>query len=145
MDRFSVRTTVMALDALWPVGRGLARTLQRSDSIAWAGLAVDTASWREMLIAVRPEIGLIDPVGLQTSPSELIRLTRSASPETKVVLFVPTIEEPEVQRWYDSGAAACVTKSMEPSLIIDVLHSVYSDIFDRGAFSQRASSLSTIG
>lgn len=144
MNRFTARTTVMALDAVWPVGRGLARMLQRSDSIAWAGLAVDTASWREMLIAVRPEIALIDPIGFHISPSELIRLTRGVSPETRVVFFVPTIEEPHVQRWYNCGAAACITKAMEPSLIIDVLHSVHSDIFDRDAFFERASWLSTI-
>jgi len=145
MNRFTARTTVMALDALWPVGRGLARMLQQSESIAWAGLAVDAASWREMLIAVRPEIGLIDPLGFHTRPSELVRLTRSVSPETRIVFFVPTIEEPQVQAWYDCGAAACITKAMETSLIIDVLHSVYSDVFDRAAFSERASWLSTIG
>lgn len=127
-------TTVMALDALWPVGRALARVFQRSDSVSWVGLAVDTTSWREMLIEAQPEIALMDPLGFRESTRELVRLTRAVSPDTKIVMFVPTVAEPLVQRWYDAGADACVAKWMHPDLILDVVAGVREGSFRRREF-----------
>lgn len=124
-------TTVMALDALWPVGRALARVFQRNESISWAGLAVDTASWREMLIAAQPDVALVDPLGFRESSRELVRLTRAVSPDTKIMMFVPTVAEPVVQRWYDAGADACVAKWMHPDLILDVVSQLREGAFDR--------------
>jgi len=124
-------TTVMALDALWPVGRALARVFQRNDSIHWSGLAIDTESWREMLLAFQPDIALIDPLGFRQSTSQLVHLTRSVSPETKVVVFVPTVAEPIVRRWYDAGADACVAKWMHPDFIVGVVQKVRLGTFDR--------------
>ncbi|MGH7242613.1 MAG: hypothetical protein ACREJD_04280 [Phycisphaerales bacterium] len=141
MAWLSTRTTVMALDVFWPVGRALGRVLQRSDSINWAGLAVDAASWREMLICIQPDVALIDPLGFGRTSDELVRLTRSISPDTKVILFVPTISEPIVQRWYDAGADACIAKWMVPELIREVIENVQNQIFDRCALSDRVSPL----
>ncbi|MBX3390505.1 MAG: response regulator transcription factor [Phycisphaeraceae bacterium] len=127
-------TTVMALDALWPVGRALARVFQRNESISWAGLAIDTPSWREMLIAAQPDIALIDPLGFRETTHQLVKLTRAVSPDTRIVLFVPTIAEPVVQRWYDAGADACVAKWMHPDLILDVVAQVRRGTFRRDEF-----------
>jgi len=127
----------MALDALPPVGRALARVLQDSDSINWAGLAIDTESWREMLLCIQPDVALIDPRGFRRTSDALIRLTRGISPATKIILFVPTIAEPIVQRWYDAGADACITKTMHPDLIREVIENVQNNIFERHALSER--------
>lgn len=137
MTWFSTRTTVMALDAIAPVGRALARVLQRSDSVNWAGLAIDTESWRDMLLSIQPDIAMIDPRGFRLPSFELIRMTKSISPQTRVILFVPTIAEPLVQRWYDAGADACITKTMHPDLIRDVIENVHNHIFERDALSDR--------
>lgn len=124
-------TTVMALDAVWPVGRALARVFQRSESITWSGLAIDTDSWREMLVAVQPDIALIDPLGFRQSTAQLVHLTRSVSPATKILVFVPTIAEPIVQRWYDAGADACACKWMHPDFILNTVAKVRNGTFDR--------------
>ncbi|MBX3380989.1 MAG: response regulator transcription factor [Phycisphaeraceae bacterium] len=133
----STKTTVMALDSLWPVGRALARVFQRNDSINWSGLAVDTTSWREMLIVARPEVALIDPLGFRETTTELVRLMHSVSPDTKCIVFVPTIAEPIVQRWYDAGADACVAKWMHPDAILEVVAQVRRGTFDRAALADR--------
>lgn len=137
MTWFSTRATVMALDAIAPVGRALARVLQQSDSVNWAGLAIDTESWRDMLLCIQPDIAMIDPRGFRLTSGELIRMTKSISPETRVILFVPTIAEPIVQRWYDSGADACITKTMHPELIREVIENVHNHIFVREALADR--------
>lgn len=127
----------MALDALWPVGRALARVFQRNDAVHWSGLAVDTTSWREMLLVAHPEIALIDPLGFRETTAELLRLTRSVSPQTRCIVFVPTISEPIVQRWYDAGADACVSKWMHPETILEVVFQVRRGTFDRAALAER--------
>jgi DNA-binding NarL/FixJ family response regulator len=129
-------TTTMALDAVWPVGRALARVLQRSDEITWAGLAIDTESWREMLLASPPHIALIDPLGFRQSTAQLVQLTRSVAPQTKCVVFVPTVAEPIVQRWYDAGADACVAKWMHPEFIISIVAKVRKGTFVRSEIDE---------
>jgi len=121
----------MALDALWPVGRALARVFQRNESIHWSGLAIDTESWREMLLAAQPDVALIDPLGFRQSTAQLVHLTRSVSPATKVVVFVPTVAAPIVQRWYNAGADACVAKWMHPDFILNTVAKVRNGTFDR--------------
>jgi DNA-binding NarL/FixJ family response regulator len=137
MTWFSTRTTVMALDALPPVGRGLARVLAPCESVNWAGLAIDLESWREMLLCIQPDVALIDPRGFRRTSADLIRLTNGVSPDTKVILFVPTISEPIVQRWYDAGADACITKAMHPDLIREVIENVHNNIFERYFLAER--------
>lgn len=141
MKTFGQATSVMALDALWPVGRALARVFQRSEAIHWGGLAIDTASWREMLVAGEPDIALIDPLGFRESTAELLRQTRAVAPMSKAVVFVPTVAEPIVQRWYDAGAEACIAKWMDPDLILEVIHRVRRNEFDRMALWEHVSPL----
>lgn len=145
MVSMSKRTTVMALDSLWPIGRALARVLQRSDSINWTGLAIETSTWRDMLLCFQPDVALIDPLGFGRTTSELVRLTRGVSPETKVIIFAPTIAEPIVQRWYDAGADACITKSLHPDLILEIVKDVRRETFSRAALAERLSPFTATG
>lgn len=136
------RTTVMALDALWPVGRALGRVFQRNESISWGGLAIDTETWREMVRGTKPDIALIDPLGFRQSTAQLVNLTRSVSPRTKLVVFVPTVAEPIVERWYVSGADACLAKWMHPDLILSFVFKVKQGTFDRGEIDEMLSPMS---
>lgn len=145
MVTMSKRITLMALDSMWPVGRALARVLQRDESINWTGLAIDTATWRDMLLCFQPDVALIDPLGFGRTTADLVRLTRSVSPETKVVIFTPTLAEPIVQRWYDAGADACIMKTLHPDLILEVVKDVRRETFSRAALAERLFPLSATG
>ena len=129
-------TAVAALDAMWPVGRALARVLQKSDSIRWTGLAGDTATWRDMLSCFRPDVALIDPLGFGLPPAELARITRASSPTTKIAIFAPTLAEPTVGRWYDAGADACIAKWMHPDLIVEIIDELRRGTFCRSSISR---------
>ncbi|HVS28240.1 MAG TPA: response regulator transcription factor [Solirubrobacteraceae bacterium] len=106
--------------------RGLKRAIEGDPELEFVGEAVDGTDALAAILALTPEIALLDIIMPTYSGLEVCQLLarESAPPETQVVLITGMINDRVIDRAQELGAAACLSKELSRRQICEEVHRI---------------------
>ena len=118
---------VFVVDAERNLHRGLQMRLNREPDITLVAEADTLKGALETLSLMKPDIVLVDPVGLGADPELVIADLRHGYPGGKVVVLSLRDDEDNRERVLAAGAAAFVSKHDGSERLLEVIRLVGSD------------------
>ena len=118
---------VVIVDDLAEVRAGLSNLLELSEDIVVVGEAADGSEALELASSVKPDVMLLDVELPVLRGDAVLRRLRVGIPAIKVLVVSAYTDGQYIRSMLSNGAAGYITKDEVPGLLLEAIHSIYSE------------------